>query len=435
MIQTRDIFNCNIYNVFATDSDIISNSPVKIVYKNSDGNDKYLTANLSENIVELSPDANNNNDSQKWIFEKSNLKLDKKNNSERDESENSDFILCHIFATLRRDDKLKYIGAPNSDNNVYMYSSKNKFTLWKVRHMKDTNINNNGSNNDGNNDSNSNRNIYEISYVGEKFNPDDIQIVVARYNESIDWTNAYNDICVIYNKGNDIECSSKVIALPNVGREGHTYLYHIINCYDILKKKTIFTQAQFLEHNNTMFCGIDNYFEFTDPIQPMGLRYMQSRQIPPDHYVNKHKITTKYGFEYAVYNIDQNLVNVPAFRDDGIKVLFNKISNIYDEPKKMSITKGFLSRSKFPCYGHNHNHVHVHPSVLNSKINNLDILPKTFPFTYCALFCVDRDAIRKNSGQVYNNLITELIAKEKCGGSNGYVLERLWLYIFGYGNK
>jgi hypothetical protein len=178
-----------------------------------------------------------------------------------------------------------------------------------------------------------------------------------------------------------------------------------------------------------MFYGIDNYFEFANSIQPMGLRYMQTRQIPPDYYVNRHKITTKYGFEYAVYNIDQNIANVPAFRDDGIKVLFNKISNIYDEPKKMSITKGFLSRANFPCHGHGN------PSILNSKINNLDILPKTFPFTYCALFCVDRDAIRKNSRQTYNNLATELIAKEKCGGSNGYVLERLWLYIFGYENK
>lgn len=365
-----------------------------------DGNNKYLTANPIRNIVELSSDINDN--CQKWIFEKSDLKSDTDNKSD---------IFCHISTTFSRGDKLKYIGAPNKDNQVYMYSSKNKFTLWKLRSKQ--------TNNDYDGESTaSNNGTYEISYMGDKFDTNDIQIVVARYNEPVDWTNAYNDICIIYNKGKVIICPSKVIALSNVGREGNTYLYHIVNSYDDLKRKTIFTQAQFLEHNDTMFYGIDNYFKFTNPIQPMGLRYMQIYQIPPDHYVNKHKTTTDYGFEYAVYNINQNLVNIPIFKDNGIQILLNKTSYMYGEPKKMSIIKGFLSRSNF---------------FANSNvINDLNNLPKLFPFTYCALFCVDNNVIRKNSKNIYQNLSTELIAKEKCGGTNGYVLERLWLYIFGY---
>ena len=35
-----------------------------------------------------------------------------------------------------------------------------------------------------------------------------------------------------------------VVALPNIGREGGTYLYHILNHWDELPAYTLFTQAQ-----------------------------------------------------------------------------------------------------------------------------------------------------------------------------------------------
>ena len=71
-----------------------------------------------------------------------------------------------------------------------------------------------------------------------------IQFVVARYNENIDHLKIFNDITVIYNKGNDDidNIYKNVIKLINIGREGHTYLYHIINNYDNLAHKTFFMQ-------------------------------------------------------------------------------------------------------------------------------------------------------------------------------------------------
>lgn len=66
------------------------------------------------------------------------------------------------------------------------------------------------------------------------------QIVIARYNEDLQWLreepfNEYD--YVIYNKGDNksyyksSRCLDE-IDLPNVGRETHTYLTHIINYYD-----------------------------------------------------------------------------------------------------------------------------------------------------------------------------------------------------------
>ena len=75
-----------------------------------------------------------------------------------------------------------------------------------------------------------------------------MKVVVSRYQENIDWTNGISD-CVIYNKGPATPTSiHPVISLPNVGREGHTYLYHIIQNYDQLDDHTCFLQGHPFDH-------------------------------------------------------------------------------------------------------------------------------------------------------------------------------------------
>jgi hypothetical protein len=74
------------------------------------------------------------------------------------------------------------------------------------------------------------------------------EIVVSRYNENLNWIeeDPFNKHpIIIYNKGknNNFKKTSKikeVVTIPNVGRETHTYLYHIINNYDKLADVTIF---------------------------------------------------------------------------------------------------------------------------------------------------------------------------------------------------
>lgn len=68
-----------------------------------------------------------------------------------------------------------------------------------------------------------------------------IEIVVSHYKEDINWLTQepFNQFKqTIYNKGPVIIENS--ILLPNVGREGHTYLHHIIQNYDNLAEITIF---------------------------------------------------------------------------------------------------------------------------------------------------------------------------------------------------
>lgn len=71
-------------------------------------------------------------------------------------------------------------------------------------------------------------------------------LIVSRYNEDIDWISEF-DRFQIYNKGLD-DISLNSIPLPNVGRESHTYLHHIITNYDNLDDIMIFSQGRYRDH-------------------------------------------------------------------------------------------------------------------------------------------------------------------------------------------
>ncbi len=85
-----------------------------------------------------------------------------------------------------------------------------------------------------------------------------IKIVVSRYNEDIEWTNKLENV-IIYNKGNELldkKTKHKIINLPNVGKEGHTYYQYIYDNYDNLDDYTIFLQGNPFDHSPKLFENI-----------------------------------------------------------------------------------------------------------------------------------------------------------------------------------
>lgn len=76
-------------------------------------------------------------------------------------------------------------------------------------------------------------------------------IVVARYKEPLDPWIPVADKVFLYAKGGIPQSNDSVdhgifhsySALPNIGREGHTYLTHIVEHYDDLQDIIIFSQA------------------------------------------------------------------------------------------------------------------------------------------------------------------------------------------------
>ncbi len=89
----------------------------------------------------------------------------------------------------------------------------------------------------------------------------DTEYVVAHYNENLDWLTPVENRCHIYTKGPDSTHQFKFRQwerLPNVGREGHTYLHHIITNYDRLSDITVFTQGSISGHQ-ACYTNISKY--------------------------------------------------------------------------------------------------------------------------------------------------------------------------------
>jgi hypothetical protein len=74
-------------------------------------------------------------------------------------------------------------------------------------------------------------------------------IVIARYNEDIEWSKKYSSNVLIINKGERIEGFDNQIFYPNVGREGHSYYKYIYDNYDNLDDYIIFLQGNPLDHS------------------------------------------------------------------------------------------------------------------------------------------------------------------------------------------
>lgn len=94
-----------------------------------------------------------------------------------------------------------------------------------------------------------------------------LTIVISRFNEPLDWVpklipssflKASSTRVICYNKGGPMDAYPfihHVRSLPNVGREGHTYLHHIISEYSTLSDLTLFLpgSVRSLAHKRAMF--------------------------------------------------------------------------------------------------------------------------------------------------------------------------------------
>ena len=162
------------------------------------------------------------------------------------------------------------------------------------------------------------------------------EIVISRYNETLEWINnePFNKHpVVIYNKGVNNKYVNnynvvKTVNLPNVGRESHTYLYHIINNYNNLADVTIFLpgsadlinkynrakkMVEMVERtNNTVLsCAYDpmivkNQYNFT--IDEYFSSHSNNKQINQNGVIQKSSIRP-YGkwYEKTFVNGEKNI--------------------------------------------------------------------------------------------------------------------------------
>ena len=153
-------------------------------------------------------------------------------------------------------------------------------------------------------------------------------MIIARYNENIDWLIPFKDICTIYNKGSNIVDNNNnfnIINLNNYGRESHTYLYHIINNYDNLTEYNIFFQGKISDHDSLR---IEEYFapnDFNGFIKKIDVNILKN---PIKHF--------------GKWKNDLNNNNMKKSNDTVHSWMINKLSINLSNMKEISVVWGAL---------------------------------------------------------------------------------------------
>ena len=87
-----------------------------------------------------------------------------------------------------------------------------------------------------------------------------MRIVVARYNENVEWTKQFQNV-IIFNKGKKLDSGYNEVFLTNVGREGHTYYKYICDNYDTLDDYTVFLQGDPFDHSPNIISNLKKYID------------------------------------------------------------------------------------------------------------------------------------------------------------------------------
>lgn len=217
-----------------------------------------------------------------------------------------------------------------------------------------------------------------------------VTLVIARYNEYLSWLNEFDlnhiDDLFIYNKGdpysfqvNNHTTRVRVISLPNVGREAHTYLYHIVNHYYAMPSLTIFLMG-----SSTM----EHKYERAKSIIEIS-RYQKSRTIV---------------LHPAIYrNVKEDLYDFVLDEWQSLS-LENKAKN----------PDSRLEPSPIRPFGKWYQH-HF-PDVFIRTVS------------YNGIFAISKDDIQSSSLNKYADLLREV--SKHSNTEVAHYLERAWLALF-----
>jgi len=215
-----------------------------------------------------------------------------------------------------------------------------------------------------------------------------IVVVVARYNEDLKWINTepFNKFkYIVYNKGlnDNFEKNNviKIINLENVGRDCHTFLYHIYNNYDNLDDITIFLPG-----------SIDIFYK---------------------HVVAKYmlELINKYNRAFIICQPINNIFK---------KTIYNFTIDDYKSTNKENYNLNKISKiekSRIRPFGK------WYEKYINNKFN--------IKFKYSSfncIFSVDKRDILNYSKEFYNNLINEM--NYHNNHETVHYLERSWATLF-----
>lgn len=205
---------------------------------------------------------------------------------------------------------------------------------------------------------------------------DRLHLVVARYREDASWTGLLPYPSFVYDKSGAPGVPPD-LALPNIGREAHTYLTHILRHYERLPEYVFLTQADPFAH--------------TDASTPQRLAERLARDMRLDVRLSG----------YANYKI----------RCDGL-----------GRPHDMHSPN---ARSRWAGAGKDIPVARVYAELFAGPV------PESFLATCAAgLMLVHKTRILARPAGFYARALGLVTADPRDEGNTGHALERLWHLVF-----
>lgn len=239
------------------------------------------------------------------------------------------------------------------------------------------------------------------------------ELVVSLYREDYSWIPSVLDTgrvdsVVVYNKGGRNlsfdDSRIRVVNLPNVGREGETFLHHIIHNWSSIPQGIWFAQGAPFDHSPdfvSLVGAVDAYGH--EPYWSMSHRFKETAGVPPNHLVSIMDAYHVGDLRCANYFVrDMQLVGHCSFLDNGICGNIHRFKDKY----RTNDTFGYLSKRL--------------GIALPGPITD---------FSYGACFYTQGGCIRRHPKWVYEELRNFLLESNDQGAFQGYILERFWPYL------
>jgi hypothetical protein len=236
------------------------------------------------------------------------------------------------------------------------------------------------------------------------------EIVVARYNENIDWLSELpvSWQIIVYNKG-AANISQHILDLPNitviplenVGREAGTYIYHMMTQYNSLADITIFTQANPFDHAPEMIAAIKaltirDTFSPNEAYIPLTICY---NDVVPAPHIRQNRENRFF----HVAHIRSDNLEVIEYDEVGCVHMKNKWCEEYNAPQITNIMSTMFDAMQMP---------HLHKD--------------TIPFHYAACFAVLKPTIMQYAQSSYATMFPCTHYRSR----DPEIFERTWLHMF-----
>lgn len=242
------------------------------------------------------------------------------------------------------------------------------------------------------------------------------EIVIARYSEDLDWiTQIPAEFSVtIYNKGAKITSAAvlgraeKIVDLANGGRESDTILRHVLAKQAFTDGYTVFLQGDPFEHSPDIIALLGAWRSWKD-LQPLSWGWLSAKNLPPQSVLLGEKSGFIDGLRVRPETFSLSSWTALQFFDPGAATICDDYQRLHELPNGVNIAAHFLRRCEW--------------TELAEQAGG----HFAGRFSYGALFAVKQERLAHLPRKSLE------LAVQAANGHQmyGYVLERLWLHMFG----